>query len=983
MALFSDFFAAVKQANMSNGDIKEKLKIIAPVAEQEAENIKKVSGQLNDVYKDLRGALNAPDFNGASNSVKSASDKWDKYFDDYYKQLVIKHSPEKYSGYPNLSPEQQEEFSKEIAATRSGFESQVRDIVGDNAFELGSKIKNQADDVLSTIGNFCNKIEKDAGKITKGINKVIETTEKLAGQGQKIFGKIFHNNIGDTVSQSVWLNNIQNIGISRLGMAATAVGGVATGVGSMVAAFKTGDIKGAINAGKTSISNIKSNWSAADSRREEFFNNKEEIQNSISGGRHIGLSHKPKETKTIIEDDPTRQLKQEETKDSTKDNSQEGGTEYVSEVILVIDGVPGENNSECKVDGEDYFADSYQLSQSMLSPMSLSFSITKKSVAEESEKDVKYNVCKQLIGRELEMTVKTKSSETEAEANTFRFKGLIVAVRANRGMGGTSTIMISAASYDYILNGAPNCRSFENKTLEEIVKIVTAACPKLECVINPRLKSRIPYIVQYNQTDYEFLVTLARRFGEWMYNTGTQFIFGEIVPPSDSVVKMRYPSGNIFGHGIDLELRDFNIMHVSPDMYNYGEQGIKVLTDDGMADKSLHELNESVYERVKQLYTAQTIYYPHVGGIFDNGESEGSDELLENTIKVEARGKKAQMFTSNGTSKVSKLFLGQQFEIEDGIEKTSSVDKQDLLQHPLMILSVCHTFDYEQVYTNTFSALPITCDYPPYGSADVFAQAFAQRATVVDNQDPQGLGRVRVQFPWQKVQSKDGEEMLTPWIRITQAYAGFSKGSQFIPEVGEEVMVGFEMSNVERPFVIGALFNGTHNSDPDWMAKVAEGTANNIKAIRTRNGHTLQFNDEGEGGDIQIYDYEKNNYMIHMSSDGQYIHIEAKGDIQVTAGNNIGIKAGKNITIEAGDNISLDSGKDTDISAEANMSISAENNMQQEATDIYVKAKDSISQESGNSHIIKTTTLQEKSSGKTSIDGGGLVEITAASVKVR
>ena len=151
MALFSDFFAAVKQAQMSNGDLREKLENIAPVAKQEGENIKKVSGQLNDVYKDLREAVNAPDFNAASATVKSASDKWDNYFEDYYEQLVIKNNPQKYSGYPNLSTEQQEEFAKEVEATRSGFESQVRDIVGDNAFNLGSKIKNQADDVLSCI----------------------------------------------------------------------------------------------------------------------------------------------------------------------------------------------------------------------------------------------------------------------------------------------------------------------------------------------------------------------------------------------------------------------------------------------------------------------------------------------------------------------------------------------------------------------------------------------------------------------------------------------------------------------------------------------------------------------------------------------------------------------------------------------------------------------------------------------------------------
>ncbi len=994
MALFSDFFAAVKQAQMSNGSLRDKLTIIAPVAKQEAENLGKVSGQLSDVYSDLRGALNASDINAASNSVKSASDKWDKFFEEYYQQQVAKYNPDKYPNYPDLTEVEREEFTKDVDAARNAFESQVKSVISNDVFELGSKIKNQADDVLSSVGEFCNKVEKNAGKITKGINEVIKTTEKIAGQGQKIFGKILHNNNGDTASQSVWLNNFQNIGISRAGMVATAVGGAAAGVSSMVAAFRTGDIKGTISAGKSSISSIRSNWTAAASQRGEFFAHKEEMQESISDGRHLAFHNSNKHTTS--RDNPSVNQEDEQeinpagstlsnnsSEKNNQDNSNEGGAEYVSEINFVLNGTPGEANSECTIDGVSYLISNYQLSQSMLSPMALTFTLAKKAVADESEKDVKYNVCKEIIGLDVELTVKTKSSETNADASIFKFKGLITGVSASRGMGGTPSIFVTASSYDYILNAAPNCRSFENKTLKEIVTIVTSSCSKLECAINPRLKTPIPYIVQYNQTDYEFLTSLARRFGEWMYHDGTKFIFGEIVQPSESVVKMRYPGGSIFGHGVDLQLRDLNIMHVSPDLYNYGDNGIKSQTDEGMADRNMHELNEAVWNRVKSLYTQQDIYYPHIGGAFDDGENEGATELIENSIKVESRGKKAQMFTSNGASKVAKLFLGQQFEIEDGIEKTSSIDKQDLLQHPLMILSVSHTFNSDQSYDNTFEAIPITCDYPPYGNADIFATAFPQRATIIDNQDPQGLGRVRVQFPWQKVQSKEDNRMITPWIRVAQPYGGFSKGTQFISEVGEEVMVGFEMDNIERPYVLGALFNGTGNPDPEWKAQVAEGTANNIKAIRTRNGHTIQFNDEGDGGDIQIYDYEKNNYLIHLSSDGQYIHIEAKGDIQISAGNNIGIKAGKNITIEAGENISMDSGMDTDINADANMSISAENNMQQEATDIFVKAKDAVSQESGNSHIIKTTTLQEKSSGKTSIDGGGLVEITASSVKVR
>lgn len=50
--------------------------------------------------------------------------------------------------------------------------------------------------------------------------------------------------------------------------------------------------------------------------------------------------------------------------------------------------------------------------------------------------------------------------------------------------------------------------------------------------------------------------------------------------------------------------------------------------------------------------------------------------------------------------------------------------------------------------------------------------------------------------------------MKTPWLRIAVPYSGQGKGFYFIPEIGEEVMVGFEMNNAERPYIIGTFFNG-------------------------------------------------------------------------------------------------------------------------------------------------------------------------------
>lgn len=66
----------------------------------------------------------------------------------------------------------------------------------------------------------------------------------------------------------------------------------------------------------------------------------------------------------------------------------------------------------------------------------------------------------------------------------------------------------------------------------------------------------------------------------------------------------------------------------------------------------------------------------------------------------------------------------------------------------------------------------------------------------MDNNEPMGMGRVRVQFPWQEEKNQ-----ITPWIRLIQPHSGAGKGFHFIPEIGEEVLVGHESQNAEKPFV--------------------------------------------------------------------------------------------------------------------------------------------------------------------------------------
>ena len=85
---------------------------------------------------------------------------------------------------------------------------------------------------------------------------------------------------------------------------------------------------------------------------------------------------------------------------------------------------------------------------------------------------------------------------------------------------------------------------------------------------------------------------------------------------------------------------------------------------------------------------------------------------------------------------------------------------------------------------------------------------------VRDIGDPKNLGRVRVDFPWlaaasDSVTDPDGKKGLaySYWARIATLMAGKNRGTYFIPEVGDEVLVAFEHGDINRPMVLGSLWN--------------------------------------------------------------------------------------------------------------------------------------------------------------------------------
>jgi uncharacterized protein involved in type VI secretion and phage assembly len=165
-------------------------------------------------------------------------------------------------------------------------------------------------------------------------------------------------------------------------------------------------------------------------------------------------------------------------------------------------------------------------------------------------------------------------------------------------------------------------------------------------------------------------------------------------------------------------------------------------------------------------------------------------------------------------------------------------------------------------------------------------------ALVTQNQDPDGLGRVRVRFPW----FDDTESF---WARLSTPMAGKDRGLVLIPEVDDEVLVAFEREDLRFPYILGGVWNGV-DTPP-----IANDDGNNDKRMfKSRKGHTLLF-DDGAQGVVELR--HENGGVVKLGDDeilvddgqGNIVSINNKsGAMKLQASGSLEIKAAT-ITIEA------------------------------------------------------------------------------------
>lgn len=126
--------------------------------------------------------------------------------------------------------------------------------------------------------------------------------------------------------------------------------------------------------------------------------------------------------------------------------------------------------------------------------------------------------------------------------------------------------------------------------------------------------------------------------------------------------------------------------------------------------------------------------------------------------------------------------------------------------------------------------------------------------------DPEGQGRIQLLFPWLS------ETQQSMWAPVAAPMAGNARGQFFMPEVDDEVLVGFEHGDFAHPFVLGFLWNGVD---------VPPETTNKNRVIKTPGGHQLRFEDKD--GEKKVILKSDGGHQIEIDDSAQTVTVKTSG----------------------------------------------------------------------------------------------------------
>lgn len=504
----------------------------------------------------------------------------------------------------------------------------------------------------------------------------------------------------------------------------------------------------------------------------------------------------------------------------------------------------------------------------------------------------------------------------------YVFKGVVTKVKMTGKEGKHGYIVLEGASPTIMLERGRRMDIYSDMTLRHVFKTLTEGVHHdyMKLLNEPTFGNKVDFLMQYNETDWEFMQRIAYLYGENLFYSGSEILFGAY--KEWSPVKMTY----------DKEIKD--IQFCSRMLPNQSVSYQYLADQDSMIEKQSPDKiddSNSYLDKVAERNAPLTSEKPAKNLV---GAPASDRSELDEFVKRDKTRTAAQTVYITGQAKTFESSIGRLITVymPEGMAK-----KRDLGTY--RVIKSIHRIDQNHRYSNEFEAVPASLQTMPVAMPNM-PVAESVLGKVTSHEDPKGIGRIQVDFPFANQYNRIWMRVMTPNAGSSDQ-VGTNRGMVFVPETGDQVMVGFEHGDPNRPYVMGSMFHGSNG---------AGGQADNhIKSIITRQGHTVEFDDAE--GTLGITIKDKN---------GNFIHIDTKG-------NNIEITALETMTLKATD-IKMEASNNIEMQAEASIKADA-------MAEVHIGAQSNID-------IVTESDIQIKSMGSTSAIAQAKMEITGQSTKV-
>ncbi|WP_410879210.1 type VI secretion system Vgr family protein [Myroides sp. DW712] len=552
-------------------------------------------------------------------------------------------------------------------------------------------------------------------------------------------------------------------------------------------------------------------------------------------------SHQTQEANTYLKENPLVYSKDISNANAIANHLHSGVTPLV-DVKIVIEGVACKGFKKINVQQSSQGHHSFVL---IVSPYALG-----------KKETYHLEQTQELLGKRLRVRFTYKYGKEKPERD---FIGVITAVSFEQSRESRGDIVLEGYSPTILLDRAPHIQSFggsEALSLQTIVHQLVeegyAQKGKYNYEIHTPMWQMLSYSCQYNETAYNYLVRMAEAYGMPFFYDGEVLHFGAI-PRQEAPIPL------VYGRDVDQIKVEVSAQHVNRELYGYDSLNHEYLNATSETNLQLNgTLAKQAYERSQRVFTAPSVQAPPIHAQTTQAVTLAQQALIGHVGM--------RVFTVSGTTTVPFLYPGCIVELS----MFHTEERESHFFTKLMITHIVHEVDALGTYNGRFEAVDAETGYMP--TTDYQRPIVEQQiATVVNNADPQQKGRVQVQFDWQQ------RDLNTAFIRVVAPDAGSSntvdtnRGFVAIPEVGDQVLVGFINQDPDHPIVLGGLFHGKNSS--------GGGKDNNLKSWSTKSGHRIALDD---AGGIQIAD-KKNNV----------IQLDGAGEISVKSTKSIVLQTGK------------------------------------------------------------------------------------------